>query len=332
MGTECTLDIQYIAGMGRGAVNWWWDTPTWLYDFATSFVAETSLPDVISISYGWAEDDQCQFGGNECQKLGVKSTGYVTRVNTEFQKIGLKGVTILAASGDSGANGRSDGDCADPQLKPGFPGASPYLTTVGATQLNNAESSLSDPPPACSGEYTCASGGTEVAVSYDVSNFASGGGFSNVASTPAYQSDAVAAYLSSGVALPPSTYYNAKGRGYPDVAALGTAILIDQGGLSTVGGTSASTPEWAGIISVLNAVRASNGKANLGFANQLLYQAFAADATNFNDITKGDNKCTEDGCGASCKGFEAAAGWDPVTGLGSPNFEKLSAYVKDLKY
>jgi len=65
----------------------------------------------------------------------------------------------------------------------------------------------------------------------------------------------------------------------------------------------------------------------LGFLNPIIYQAFADDPTIFHDITIGDNKCTEDGCGAACKGFLAYKGWDPVTGVGSPNFAKLLDYV-----
>lgn len=53
----------------------------------------------------------------------------------------------------------------------------------------------------------------------------------------------------------------------------------------------------------------------LGFMNPLLYQMAATQPSTFTDITKGNNKCTENGCSSSCKGFEATKGWDPVTGL-----------------
>eukprot|EP00966_Prymnesium_polylepis_P018168 419128-Prymnesium_polylepis.1 len=73
---------------------------------------------------------------------------------------------------------------------------------------------------------SCAIDGTEVAVSYDVAQFASGGGFSNFAPTPSYQQSAVKGYLASGIALPPSSYFNSSGRAYPDVAAMGNNYLI----------------------------------------------------------------------------------------------------------
>lgn len=115
------------------------------------------------MSYGWNEEDQCEngIGGAECNKLGVNSKQYVTRVNTEFQKIGLRGISLFAASGknnnfprslhkgDSGANGRTDESCSDSKFHPAFPAASPYVTAVGATEIVDAETNLSNPPPVC---------------------------------------------------------------------------------------------------------------------------------------------------------------------------------------
>jgi len=328
-GDECSLDIEYISAMGQGAVSWWWQDQYWLFDWATTFFGHSEVPIVASISYGWAEDDQCQFG--QCTKLGVNSVQYVQRTNTEFQKIGLRGVSLLVASGDSGANGRSDPYCSAKTLKPGFPGASQFVTTVGATEVKTSTQkfNVKNAPPACA-QFQCISGGSEEAVSYGQSHFASGGGFSNVASRPAYQNAQVEAFLAQTSAHPVDTYFNKNGRGYPDVAALGSQIYIEFGGQQTlVGGTSASTPEWAGIVSLLNDARVQAGKNTLGFLNQMLYKA---PASAFNDITVGNNKCTEDGCGIfkKCKGFTCVAGWDPVTGLGSPSFENLKAYVLSL--
>merc|ERR1711939_95996 len=81
-----------------------------------------------------------------CSTLGVDSAQYVARVNTEFQKIGLLGVSLLAASGDSGANGRTDGECTGTVLHSSFPGSSPYITAVGATMLTDAKFDLENPP------------------------------------------------------------------------------------------------------------------------------------------------------------------------------------------
>jgi subtilase family serine protease len=108
----------------------------------------------------------------------VDSQGYVTRVNAEFMKIGARGLTLLVASGDSGTNGRTDPNCVDPYLKPDFPACSPYVTSVGGTEAVNPQTNLPNPPPACNQGFQCISQCDEQAVSYAVSNFASGGGFS----------------------------------------------------------------------------------------------------------------------------------------------------------
>jgi tripeptidyl-peptidase-1 len=335
--TESTLDIEFIASVNNEATNWFWlETGNgWLYQFGTHFFNTTEVPQVVSISYGWYEGDQCTISPDECNALGVDSTGYVKRVNVEFQKIGLRGVSILTASGDSGANGRTDPTCTIPQLRAPFPGSSPYVTSVGATEVVNT-TPLANPPPLCAtAGLQCISAGTEQAVSYAISNFASGGGFSNISigeATP-YQGAAVKAYLNSGVALPPAGYFNPEGRGMPDVAAVGHNCIINQGGaIEPVGGTSCAAPIFAGVIALLNqAVVAKTGKP-LGFLNPFLYQAAAEHPAAFQDIVTGDNKCTEEGCTASCTGFVATKGWDPVTGLGSPNYAELVKYVQSDKF
>merc|ERR1719265_2875707 len=202
--TEATLDVQYITSIGQKQVNWYWTSESWMYTFSHNFFNTAQVPDAVSISWGWAEDQQCSAGisQGECKTLGVNSEQYVARVNVEFQKIGLRGVSLFVASGDSGANGRSDGTCSGKVLHSSFPGSSPYVTTVGATMLSNPEFNLKNPPPACKASGgQCASGGTEVAVSVNGAGFTSGGGFSTYVPQPSYQKAAVEAYFKSGVEL-----------------------------------------------------------------------------------------------------------------------------------
>merc|ERR1712100_793600 len=151
-----------------------------MYQWSQNFFNAPTVPDAVSISWGWAEDGQCSQGidAKECHVLGIDSATFVNRVNVEFQKIGLRGVSLFVASGDSGANGRSDGECTDKVLHASFPGSSPYVTTVGATILQNPKFELENPPPACSAmgaTYACASGGTEIAVTSSGAGFTSGG-------------------------------------------------------------------------------------------------------------------------------------------------------------
>merc|ERR1711907_393239 len=336
---EATLDTQYIMGVGQNEVDWYWTSTGWMYDWSTNFYNHTTHPDSVSISWGWAEDGQCSSGidSTVCSTLGIDSAQYVARVNTEFQKIGLLGVSLFAASGDSGANGRTDGECTGTVLHSSFPGSSPYITAVGATQLQDPIYDLPSTPAACtalaSSSMKCASGGTEVAVSSQVAGFTSGGGFSTYTPMPSYQADVVSAYLKSGVDLPPASYYNSSNRGYPDVAAMGNnfAVYLDQyGGWTTIGGTSASSPTFAAVAGFLNAASQKASGKPLGFLNPLLYKMYAESPDTFTDVTSGDNKCTEDGCFSSCKGYECAKGWDPVTGLGTPVTDKMLTYVESL--
>ena len=151
---------------------------------------------------------------------------------------------------------------------------------------------------------------------------AGGGGFSDTFAIPDYQASAVAAYKSSSAAnLPPQDLWNATGRGYPDVAALGgqkNPYCIASGGrFEGVAGTSASCPVVAGVFARLNAIRLARGDKPMGFLNPWIY----ANPSGFQDVTSGINH-------AGYKyGFTAVAGWDAATGLGTPDLEKLAALV-----
>jgi len=200
---------------------------------------------------------------------------------------------------------------------------------------------LKNPPPACAtvGLQCVQDAGThgEQCVSYDFSSFASGGGFSTISPTPDYQTADVKGYLASkSITFPPPSYFNATNRGFPDIAAVGHDCLIyDSGSWEPVGGTSCSAPIVAGIMSIVNQVAIKASGKPLGFLNPFLYQMHAKCPQCFHDITVGDNLCTEGGCSSSCQGFYATTGWDPVSGLGTPNTQNIITYVqsmfKDLK-
>jgi len=129
--------------------------------------------------------------------------------------------------------------------------------------------------------------------------------------------------------MPPASYFNASGRAIPDVAAIGHNLLIVlKGDDKPVDGTSASAPIFAAIVSMLNVASINATGKPLGFLNPFLYKMAVDEPAAFHDITVGDNICTAYGCASTCKGYEAAAGWDPVTGLGTPNFERMLAYVQ----
>jgi len=304
---------------------WFWTNTGWLLEFVNEFSNTPTVPYVISMSWGWTENEQCSI--TSC--LGLSNEEYVAEVNAGFQKIALRGITIFAASGDQGAPGDANPHCtnrAEP-ISPLFPAASPFLTAVGATMLQ--QETLVAPPPICS-TYTCANvtlGSPEVTCSYPTALITSGGGFSFYSPMPSWQSTAVNSYIKSqSSSLPPSQYWNASNRAVPDVSALGHDYLIRNNGVwMDVDGTSCSTPVWAGIATLINDWLLSNGKAPLGFLNPLLYQ-LGAQSGYFFDITVGNNKCTESSC--CTYGFNAAPGWDAATGLGTPNFQNILTYVQ----
>jgi tripeptidyl-peptidase I len=136
----------------------------------------------------------------------------------------------------------------------------PYVTSVGATQLNGGRS--------------------EVAAQL------SSGGFSNYFKTPSYQSAAVRSYI-KGLGSEFAGRYNTSGRGIPDVSALGMNYIIEaRGNATSDDGTSCSAPVFASVIAMLNDELIAAGKPTLGFLNPLLYSSKVSAA--FNDIKSGE--------------------------------------------
>jgi tripeptidyl-peptidase-1 len=153
----------------------------------------------------------------------------------------------------------------------------------------------------------------------------SSGGFCNRWPTADWQKDAVQAYLTTAAKVPAASYFNATGRGFPDISAQATGFTVVANLIPVPGvaGTSCASPTASGVMALLNDARLAAGKSSLGFLNPFIYQH--ADA--FNDIVSG----TGEGCGAAQHGFPAAKGWDPVTGVGTPNYAKLVTAVKALR-
>ncbi|KAI0305653.1 subtilisin-like protein [Multifurca ochricompacta] len=252
-------------------------------------------PNVVSISYGQDESSA--------------TVAYATRQCIEYGKLGLMGSTVLYSSGDYGVAGYG-GVCLDnngqpvdggKKFSPDFPATCPFVTAVGATQIN-PNSTVNDPESACE------------QVIY------SGGGFSNIFPMPSYQKDAVKSYLKNYPPPYTAEQYNNSGtvRAYPDLSANGANYVVAlEGGFSLVFGTSASAPVVGSIITLINDARLAIGKRPLGFINHVIYSPWFSWA--FNDITSGGNQ----GCGTP--GFSSTKGWDPVTGVGTPNTKFLLA-------
>ena len=134
--------------------------------------------------------------------------------------------------------------------------------------------------------------------------------------------------VNSSVAFPPANYFNASNRGVPDISIYGAGIAVLVNRAMTVqGGTSLAAPLLAVIVAMMNEVSLLYTNTTLGNINSLLYQMYAEYPQAFNDITVGSNAGTQQHAAAGCQGYVAAAGWDAVTGLGSPRFAYINAYL-----
>jgi hypothetical protein len=247
--------------------------------------------------------------------------------NSLFQQATVQGQSIVAASGDSGAEDCDTGG-AIPQTQPAVddPSSQPFVTGVGGTTL-----SVLGPRPT---EGVWNSGGT--VLSGMLQPGAGGGGISSLWAMPAPQVSSAPA-LNVRTAQAAGTNCGRPGdfcRQVPDVAADGdpaTGYLIywngrgsvsgEPAGWQGIGGTSGAAPLWAALLAVTDGSRACAG-APIGYANPSLYAAAGvAYAEDFNDVTTGNNDFTATNGGR----FAATPGYDPASGLGTPNAASLAA-------
>lgn len=286
---EALLDIEYIGAVaGPIPLTVVYSKTFSLLDWVNTIMDMSPIVYVHSVSYG---NDEVQQTSSE----------YMESCNVQFMKAGSMGISILFAAGDQGVWGRTG---VGETYHPDFPAGSPYVTAVGGT--NFAQKSVIGEESA----WNCG-----------------GGGFSDQFEMPSWQADAVAAYFAEATAagvLPDSELFNANGRGYPDVSALGGqtnpyCISYRDGTFSGVAGTSASSPVVAGIFAQLNNVRFNKGQTALGWLNPFIY----ANGACFNDVNDGSSNY----CNKGTTGFSALNGWDPATGMGTPIYSCLEAVM-----
>lgn len=325
---ESVLDIQLMSQAGNNMELWFWNTPYWLYSFTVDFFNTEHIGDVVSISWGWAQDSQCDI--IDC--LGdMTSKKYVERVNTEFMKLALRGTTIVVSSGDAGAPGRTNEECSyERPINPVFPGSSPYVTSVGATYVPYKNSTISTTTPLCR-DFGCIVSTDEHSVTFDKASWTTGGGFDLYEnSTPWWQSNEVNDYLITASSLPIHLLYNVNGRAYPDISAIGHSCPVyirDE--IGGVDGTSCSAPVLGGLLGIIANHLWRKYHLKLGFANPLLYYIHRNCPECFRDITVGYNWCTEEQC---CEnktnfGFTTSNGFDPVSGLGTLNVGNIKRFI-----
>lgn len=261
---------------------------------------------IISQSFGIPE---AAFKGNNSQ---------FQQAHQNYVAAAAQGFTVLASAGDSGAN---NGSYAFANA--GFPASDPYVTAVGGTQglpLGNLVTlSGSCAPPSASACPPVGYGAEQVWNEAWITA-AGGGAVSAFFPQPSYQ----AGFGYSGRAEPDVAYNAAVDGG---VLVYYSALGGTQAGFYVVGGTSAGSPQWAGIFALADTARAAKGKKPIGFANTALYAI--AESSNyladFHDITVGNNALA----GTSI-GFPAQAGYDLATGWGTPDVAHLITDLANL--
>ncbi len=203
------------------------------------------------------------------------------------------GDSMFVATGDSGAYDCQQSNFDDLRLSVDWPAASPDAIAVGGTRL------YLGPGDAYAGE---------TAWEDQLSDAGGGGGFSTQDPRPSWQrGPGVITALSNGH------------RQLPDVSAdadPGTPwSLYVYGGLQEAGGTSAATPFWAASMALIAEYAAAHGVTKLGFVDPILYALAASrqPVPPFHDVTRGGNRY-----------YQATRGWDPATGLGSPDVYNLA--------
>ncbi|KAK1658324.1 peptidase S8/S53 domain-containing protein [Colletotrichum godetiae] len=247
------------------------------------------------------------FGENE-QSL---PDGYVQQICDQFGALGARGVTMFAASGDSGPGNTcvtNDGTNST-RFNAVFPASCPFVTGVGGVRGIAPERA---------------------------SDFSSGG-FSDKFARPAYQEQVVPAYLKNTIGTQFNGLFNPSGRGFPDVSAQSFNLSFVTGGqLGGFQGTSAAAPIWAGMVGMVNAALIQAGKPPMGFINPWLY---GAGLQAMNDVSAGQSVGCTGTTGFGTQKFPpefgaklvpnaswpSVAGWDAVTGLGSPDIGKILA-------
>jgi subtilase family serine protease len=294
---------------------------------AEDYVVSNHLAQVISQSFASAED---AFNG----------TASLENLRYAFKNAAANGVTVLGSSGDGGvANDKkspvSQGGSLIPEPTVEWPASDPLVTGVGGTYLcTDPEASANQPrttdvKPGIGAK--CGSGTFNAVNAAEVAWTFSGGGFSHVFARPSYQ----AGPLPAGSTPIPST-----ARGVPDIALQASAATgalvylslppdgngsnVNQTGWYDIGGTSLSCPQWAGLVAIADQMnKAKYGETGLGLINPALYK-LAANAgkysMDFFDIAHTAAAGVQNDNGdRGVAGYPAGPGWDPVTGLGTPN-------------
>lgn len=277
---EPVLDIEVIRAIAPKANLIVYESGSDLNHLVRMFdrIVSDNRAQVVSISLGACE-------------LGVDNSsapGFLSALDSAFSRADAQGMSVLVASGDSGAYG-----CQDNHLAVDLPASSPYVTAVGGTAVFPTGNNTYGREDGWEGPLEGAGGGGGLSALYNRPKWQVGPGVSNGYSNGMRQVPDVSADAD------PLTGYRIY---YSDSNCSGSNCW------TVVGGTSAAAPFWAALI----ALGDQEGNRKLGFLNPALYALGQSAATDFHDVTGGGNLY-----------YQATPGWDYSTGLGSPDAAAL---------
>jgi subtilase family serine protease len=330
---EETLDIEAVHGMAPGAKIVFVGAPNDYRDLdaALNHVVDRGLAQIVSNSWGYPTE--------------AVPPGYVKPIEDTLIQGAAEGIGIYFSSGDN-----SDESLVVGYKTPDWPPSSPWVTAVGGTSLavgmsNNylfetgwgtTSSSWKCLPagsPSCTYQWSPSPPGSWV--------YGSGGGVSMLFPEPDYQSGVVPSSLSYGRAVPDISAVGDPNTGY----LIGETQTFPDGSVKyseyRVGGTSLSSPLIAGIMALADEVA---GHAH-GFANPYFYYLAIHTPTAFTDIVTPSsmvavvrtnyNNGVDPSAGRSyvlrtmnqALSLKTAAGWDNVTGIGTPTGPFISSLI-----
>jgi hypothetical protein len=306
------------------------------------YIVDNDMADIMTQSFGICE-------------TGL-SSGDAAAVAAIPEQAAAQGISYFASTGDAGAEDCDNPDSEEAATGPisvDVPGVTPFVTAVGGTQFNEHGDDAAYWNPSTSVATTalqyipedvwnqsCASGASACS-SPNIG--AAGGGVSTVYTSangfpkPAWQAG-VSGVTADNARDIPDVSLNASAAHDPYIVCQGGGCVPSGGEvqLNLVGGTSASTPSFAGIMALVD----NHQNSREGLANYVLYKLAATETFSncngssttatvgstciFNDVTVGNNAVPgEAGYGTTNAKYKATVGYDAASGLGSVNVTNL---------
>lgn len=344
--TEANLDVQWSFAMAPKAHIVLLSTNTAETQGVPGMPAMMSAIDWAIKKYPAGTVFSMSFGTDESAFAShAAAQAQFAKFDETFKRGVAKGDTFFASSGDNGSQGsershRQSTTSPDPQVS--YPNVSPYVTSVGGTQRQFGwtwNPTGPDVPIAADGSRTPAwwawndGGDTEAVGNEPGFQLVTGGGVSTVYPRPSYQ-DSVSSVVGNHRGTPDLAWNMAINGGalvyrsfFPDVYGSPASWFL-------VGGTSASSPQVAGLMALANQARAAAGKAPIGDLNKVIYSASFDKSVAFHDVTahqygtvasgnlhnnqEWDLTPGESVVPNAVPGYDTTPGYDLTTGFGSP--------------